>query len=96
MLHQAAEQALQTLVIIAIGMRVVTHSIDRLIRYHSMASCDVLEIFPHKSGNHERLFSLLQNRTSIRVTTTTTIYLHKIFMSWRYGLKTCGSYSSLR
>ncbi len=60
MLHQAAEQALRTLVQTGTGFHCNTHNIDRLIRYESMVSFQLPDVFPRKTENEKRLFNLLQ------------------------------------
>ena len=60
MLHQSAEQALRTLLKIGTGFHSCTHNIDRLIRYASMVSYQLPDVFPRKTENEKRLFSLLQ------------------------------------
>jgi len=61
MLHQAAEQALRTMLIINTGLRINTHSIDRLVRYSSMFTFELQDIFPRNSEKQTHLFKLLQN-----------------------------------
>jgi uncharacterized protein len=60
MLHQAAEQALCTLVKIGTGFHANTHNLDRLLRYASLISYQLPDIFPQKTEPEKRLFSLLQ------------------------------------
>lgn len=60
MLHQAAEQALITLLKIITGLHLNTHSIDRLIRCGSMISDKLTLLFPRNNEKNERLFQLLQ------------------------------------
>ena len=60
MLHQAAEQALGTLVKIGTGYYCCTHNIERLIRYAGMVSYRTADIFPRKTDNEKRLFNILQ------------------------------------
>jgi len=60
MLHQAAEQALGTLLKIGTGYHCCTHNIERLLRYAGMVSYQIPDIFPRKTDNEKRLFSLLQ------------------------------------
>jgi uncharacterized protein len=60
MLHQAAEQALRTLLIIHTGLRINTHSLDKLIRYCSMFSAELPEVFPLRKEKDKKTFSLLQ------------------------------------
>lgn len=60
MLHQATEQALRTLVQTGTGFYCNTHNLDRLIRYGSMVSFQLPDVFPRKTENEKRLFNLLQ------------------------------------
>lgn len=60
MLHQAAEHALHTILKITTGLYLNTHNLDKLIRYCSMVSYNILEIFSRKNEKNERLFQLLQ------------------------------------
>lgn len=60
MLHQAAEQALRTLVQTGTGFHCNTHNLDRMIRYGSMVSFQLPDVFPQKTENEKRLFNLLQ------------------------------------
>lgn len=60
MLHQAAEQALQGLLIVHTGLRVNTHSIDKLVRYCSMFDYRLPAIFSRRTEQDRRLFGLLQ------------------------------------
>lgn len=60
MLHQAAEQALGTLLKIGTGYYCCSHNLERLLRYAGMLSYQFLELFPRKTDQEKRLFSLLQ------------------------------------
>jgi HEPN domain-containing protein len=60
MLHQAAEQALRTMLIIHTGLRINTHSIDRLTRCCSMFCFELQDVFPRRNEKDKRLFQLLQ------------------------------------
>jgi HEPN domain-containing protein len=60
MLHQAAEQALHTLLEIKTGLRAVTHSIDKLLRYCSMVCPYMHEVFFTGYEKDKRLLSVLQ------------------------------------
>ncbi len=60
MLHQAAEQALQTLFRIKTGLYIHTHNLDKLIRYCSMVSYKLPAVFPRNNEKNERLLQLLQ------------------------------------
>ena len=60
MLHQAAEQALLTILKKATGLRTHTHNIDKVLRYCSMVNYQIQAIFPRNNDTNERLFQLLQ------------------------------------
>lgn len=60
MLHQSAEQALHTILKIGTGYHANTHSIERLLRYASLISYQLPDIFPQKTDQEKRLFNLLQ------------------------------------
>ncbi len=60
MLHQAAEHALYTMLKITTGLHINTHNLDKLIRYCSMVSPTLPDIFPGNNEKNERLFQLLQ------------------------------------
>lgn len=60
MLHQAAEQSLGALLRTGTGFHANTHSIDRLLRYASLVSSQLPDIFPQKTGQEKHLFNLLQ------------------------------------
>lgn len=60
MLHQATEQALHTLLKTGTGYHFCTHSIERLLRYGSMVSYELPDVFPRKTEREKHLFSLLQ------------------------------------
>lgn len=60
MLHQAAEQSLHTILKLHTGLHVVTHSLDKLVRYCSMVSNKLPEIFITTNEKDKRLFTLLQ------------------------------------
>jgi HEPN domain-containing protein len=60
MLHQAAEQSLDTLVKTGTGFSANTHSIDRLLRYAALVSFRVAPILPQRTEKDKRLFRLLQ------------------------------------
>lgn len=59
MLHQAAEQALRTMLIINTGLKINTHSIDKLTRYCSMFCHGLSAIFPKNNEKEKKLFTLL-------------------------------------
>jgi HEPN domain-containing protein len=60
MLHQAAEQALRAMMVINTGLRINTHSIDKLIRYCSMFCPEAGDIFPRNNEKSKKLFHILQ------------------------------------
>ncbi|HRO69090.1 MAG TPA: HEPN domain-containing protein [Chitinophagaceae bacterium] len=60
MLHQSAEQALRTIIKTGTGYHGNTHSLDRLIRYGSLISYSLRDIFPQNTEQEKRLFNLLQ------------------------------------
>jgi HEPN domain-containing protein len=60
MLHQAAEQALSTLLKTTTSYYCCTHNIERLLRYAGMVTHRVNEIFPKNNELEKRLVSLLQ------------------------------------
>lgn len=60
MLHQAAEQALGTLIKIGTGYHHCTHNIERLIRYAGMVSYRIQDVFSRKTDKEKRLFTTLQ------------------------------------
>jgi uncharacterized protein len=60
MLHQAAEQALRTMLIINTGLRINTHSIDKLVRYCTLFCFELPHIFPRRNEKDKRIFQLLQ------------------------------------
>jgi uncharacterized protein len=59
MLHQAAEQALRTMLMIVTGLKINTHSIDKLIRYCSMFCYELPHVFQRNNEKEKRLYSLL-------------------------------------
>jgi HEPN domain. len=60
MLHQAAEHGLHTILKVTTGLCFNTHNIDKLIRYCSMVSYKLPDIFSRNNDRNERLFQLLQ------------------------------------
>jgi uncharacterized protein len=60
MLHQSAEQSLRTLLKTGTGFHANTHNIGRLLRYASLVSHQLPDIFPQKTEQDKRLFNLLQ------------------------------------
>ncbi|MEO7044836.1 MAG: HEPN domain-containing protein, partial [Ferruginibacter sp.] len=61
MLHQATEQALHLLFKKGTGLHINTHNLDKLIRYCSMVSYKVEEIFLRNNDKSKKLFIELQN-----------------------------------
>jgi HEPN domain-containing protein len=64
MLHQAAEHGLRAILKTGTGYHCITHSIERLLRYGSMVSYMLPDIFPEKTEKDKCLFRLLQNAYS--------------------------------
>lgn len=60
MLHQAAEQALRTILILHTGLRLNTHSLDRLVRCCTMFCSKLPDVFPRGNEQEKRVFQLLQ------------------------------------
>lgn len=60
LLHQAAEQALRTMLIVHTGLRLNTHSLDRLLRCCALFCSASPALFPRRSEKDKRLFALLQ------------------------------------
>lgn len=59
-MNQPTEQALHTILKISMGVYFNTHDLDKLIRYSSMVSYTITDIFSRISAKNERLFQLLQ------------------------------------
>lgn len=60
MLHQAAEQALRAMLIIHTGLRINTHSIDRLVCLCTMFCFELPDIFSQHNEREKHLFQFLQ------------------------------------
>lgn len=60
MLHQAAEQALRALLILRTGLRINTHSLEKLLRYCSMFCHPLPDVFPVRTEDDKKRFGLLQ------------------------------------
>jgi len=60
MLHQATEQTLLTILKLRTGLSVTSHNLDKLLRYCSMVSADVSDVFASNSLTDNRLLKLLQ------------------------------------
>lgn len=61
MLHQAAEQSLRAMLMITIGLRVISHNIDKMLRYASMVFCEAAEVFSKERARDKQLLKLLNN-----------------------------------
>lgn len=61
MLHQAAEQALRTFMIVHTGYRFNCHSIDRLVRCCSMFCYKLPDVFPKADARSKKVFGLLKD-----------------------------------
>jgi uncharacterized protein len=64
MLHQCTEQCLLAMLMINTGLRVNTHSIDKLIRYCSLFCYELPDVFKKNNEKEKKLYSLL-NRAYI-------------------------------
>ena len=60
MLHQATEQALHLLLKKGTGFHINTHNIEKLIRYCSLVSYKIEDIFLRNNEKNEKLFMILQ------------------------------------
>jgi HEPN domain-containing protein len=60
MLHQCAEQALQTLLKAGTGYHTHTHNIERLLQLCCLVSPQLTDLFPHHTEAGKRLLQLLQ------------------------------------
>jgi len=60
MLHQATEHALLTILKLHMGLRVTSHNLDKLLRFCSMVSPNVADIFARHAPEDKRVFQLLQ------------------------------------
>lgn len=60
MLHQATEHALRSIFKKASGLHINTHNLDKLVRYCSILSYQIPDIFNRNNDKEERLFQLLQ------------------------------------
>lgn len=60
MLHQAVEQALRTLLKVGTGFHTCTHNVERLIRYGSMVSYMLPDLFSKRTEREKYFLSLLQ------------------------------------
>lgn len=59
MLHQAAEQIYQAILLAFTGYKPTTHNLDKLRRYTNRFSVELALIFPRNSGEEDRLFRVL-------------------------------------
>ncbi|MCK9404102.1 MAG: HEPN domain-containing protein [Chitinophagaceae bacterium] len=60
MLHQATEHALLTILQLHTGLSVTTHNLDKLLRFCSLVSSNVADIFRRHIAEDNRMFQLLQ------------------------------------
>jgi uncharacterized protein len=60
MLHQATEQSLTAMLILHTGLKVNCHNLDKLIRYCSLFSCHIPQIFNSANEATKRQIALLQ------------------------------------
>lgn len=60
MLHQGAEHCLHGLIKAGTGYHANTHNLERLIRYSSLVCYQLPDIFPRKTEQDKKLFTLLQ------------------------------------
>lgn len=59
MLHQAAEQIYQSILLAFTGYKPTTHNLDKLRRYTNRFSVELALIFPRSSEEEDRLFRVL-------------------------------------
>jgi HEPN domain-containing protein len=59
MLHQAAEQMYQAILLTFMGYKPTTHNLDKLRRYTNRFSIELALLFPRNDGEEDRLFRLL-------------------------------------
>jgi HEPN domain-containing protein len=59
MLHQAAEQMYQAILLAFMGYKPTTHNLDKLRRYTNRYSVELAWLFPRNSDEEDRLFRLL-------------------------------------
>ena len=59
MLHQAAEQIYQAILLAFMGYKPTTHNLDKLRRYTNRFSVELALLFPRNSEEEDRLFRLL-------------------------------------
>ena len=59
LLHQAAEQIYQAILLVFTGYKPTTHNLDKLRRYTNRFSVELATLFPRDSPNEEYLFRLL-------------------------------------
>jgi len=59
MLHQAAEQIYQAILLAFTGYKPTTHNLDKLRRYTNRFSVELALLFPRNSEEEDRLFRLL-------------------------------------
>jgi len=59
LLHQAAEQIYQAILLVFTGYKPTTHNLDKLRRYTNRLSLELASLFPRDSPEEEHLFRLL-------------------------------------
>lgn len=59
LLHQAAEQIYQAILLVFTGYKPTTHNLDKLRRYTNRFSIELASLFPRDSPDEEYLFRLL-------------------------------------
>lgn len=59
MLHQAAEQMYQAILLTFMGYKPTTHNLDKLRRHTGRYSIELAQLFPRVEGEGDRLFRLL-------------------------------------
>ncbi|HMH20258.1 MAG TPA: HEPN domain-containing protein [Puia sp.] len=59
LLHQAAEQTYQAILLVFTGYKPCTHNLDKLRRYTNRISIELAMVFPRNTPEEDRLFKLL-------------------------------------
>jgi HEPN domain-containing protein len=59
LLHQAAEQTYQAILLVFTGYKPCTHNLDKLRRYTNRLSIELAMVFPRNTPEEDRLFKLL-------------------------------------
>jgi len=79
MLHQAAEQTLRAILKIGTGYNSCTHNLNRLLKYASMVSYELPDVFAHRRDKDQQLLNLLQKAYSdARYGTDYTVTLEQL------------------